>query len=210
MEFDFLIRDTIKKAWEIYKRNFWFFTALALVSVIFNLTVSPKYWYVGVVSVAASLVWSFVWIKAALAAADGHEDNFQIKNISQFFPTWRQLVYFFVTGILVEVSIAAGLILLIIPGIYLAIRLSFASFAFYDKNLGPVEAYKYSWNMTRGKVFWTVFSTGLAVVGLAIVGIIALGVGIVVAYPIILILTARLYRELSNHYEKTLIPNKEA
>jgi len=51
--------------------------------------------------------------------------------------------------------IAAGLLLLIVPGILIMLGLYFAEYLLIDKGITPVDAIKTSWNITRG------FRTGI-------------------------------------------------
>jgi len=51
--------------------------------------------------------------------------------------------------------IAAGLLLLIVPGILIMLGLYFAEYLLVDKGLTPVDAIKSSWNITRS------FRTGI-------------------------------------------------
>jgi uncharacterized membrane protein len=73
-----------------------------------------------------------------------------------------------------------GLLLLVLPGIYIAVRLAFVSFLVVDEGLSPVEAVKESWRRTEGR-FWTLF--GGAMLGLFVVwvGVILLIVGMIPA-----------------------------
>lgn len=87
-------------------------------------------------------------------------------------PYWMRMV---LLDLLIVVTVVVGLILLIIPGIYFALRLSLAPYFLVDKNLDVMEAYKASWDATKGNV-------------LKILGII--GVYILMLLPIITIIGA--------------------
>lgn len=54
--------------------------------------------------------------------------------------------------ILIGLTIIAGLILLIIPGIYFALRLSFAPYYLVDRDMEVMDAYKASWHATKGNI----------------------------------------------------------
>jgi hypothetical protein len=83
-------------------------------------------------------------------------------------------------SLLVAVIIIGGLILLIIPGIYLAVRLSFASYHFVDSDLPIKECLKASWADTDGR-WWNVLGLALMAIPLFIAGVLALVVGVSVA-----------------------------
>lgn len=70
-----------------------------------------------------------------------------------------------------------GLILLIIPGIWIACRLTFVSYLVMDQGMGPVEAVQTSWRMTDGHA-WKIFVLGIVSIFIALIGLICLIVGI--------------------------------
>ena len=59
-------------------------------------------------------------------------------------------VNFAVGTLLYGIISTIGLILFVIPGIYLAIRFSFFDFALVEEESGPISALKRSWNLTKG------------------------------------------------------------
>lgn len=72
-------------------------------------------------------------------------------------PFWMRMV---MLDLLIVVTIIGGLILLIIPGIYFGLRLSLAPYFLVDKNMDVMEAYKASWDATKGN-----FRKILAIIG---------------------------------------------
>jgi uncharacterized membrane protein len=58
----------------------------------------------------------------------------------------------FLLQVLVGLTVLGGFILLIVPGIYFALKLSFASYYLVDKNCSVMEAYKASWDATKGNL----------------------------------------------------------
>jgi uncharacterized membrane protein len=86
---------------------------------------------------------------------------------------WRMILL----GLLTFVSVLGGLILLIVPGIIIGMRLSLASYYLIDKNLSVMEAYKASWNDTKGNLgkMWGIIGVGILMMlpVFTIIGIIA-------------------------------------
>lgn len=62
----------------------------------------------------------------------------------------KRVLPFIGLGILTSIMVILGLILLIIPGIYLACRLALAPIALFEENLGPIAAIKRSFELTKG------------------------------------------------------------
>jgi hypothetical protein len=74
-------------------------------------------------------------------------------------------------GILVGLATLGGLILLVLPGIYLAVRLMFAQIAVIDGGKKGTAALKDSWALTKNR-FWVIFwrqIVGAVVFGLLLV-----------------------------------------
>jgi hypothetical protein len=77
---------------------------------------------------------------------------------------WIRMLGLFIVGGLI---IVAGLILLIIPGIFAAIRLSYAPYLMIDRKLGVIESLKASNEFIKGRM-WPVIAALLLLIGIAI------------------------------------------
>jgi uncharacterized membrane protein len=194
----------------LFKKHVGFFVSLSAISVILNFLGNGKRvpFPVMIILTVASFIWSIVIMKFSLAAADNKEELFSFSKIQGILPSFNQILGMIGVGLLVGLFVICGLVLLIIPGLWVAFRLSVANFVYLDKGEGIRKAVRTSWNMTKGHVFWTAVLVGLSAALLYIVGIILLGVGILVTYPIAMILMAKFYRALSNHYNnsQTIVP----
>ncbi len=102
-------------------------------------------------------------IRISYAAATKKRISFE--NATQV--TLERLIGLILSGILMGVIALAGFILLVIPGIFIAIKLAFYEFAIMIDNARIVESLKKSWKVTRSN-WWRVFGLML-VMGLAIV-----------------------------------------
>lgn len=205
MEFTFSIRGAIREAWELFKKHAWFFLTISAVAVVLNFVGSGKYvpMPVKIILSVATFVWSIVVMKLSLAAADGKEDLFKFSKIQSILPNLKQALGMLGVGILAGLLFICGLVLLIIPGIWVAFRLSLANLSYLDKGEGVRKALRSSWDMTKGGVFWTTVLVGICAGLLYIVGLIFFGVGILVTYPLAMILMAKFYRALSNYRGST-------
>lgn len=127
-----------------------------------------------------------------LSVAKGEKGNFgDLLSHYEFFFS------FVVASILSFVVILVGLILFIIPGIILAIRLSFWAYALVEGNLGPIAALKESWRITKGQTInLSIFYLLLGLLNL--VGLLALGVGLFITTSITQLATVFVFRKLSS------------
>lgn len=97
------------------------------------------------------------WMAICLKISKGQPAPF-----SEFFSNFSYFLNFLMVNILVSIVVFAGFCLLIIPGVFLGIRLVFAPLLVLDQNLGPIEAMKKSWEMVEGQAL-KVFLSGVAV-----------------------------------------------
>jgi uncharacterized membrane protein len=98
--------------------------------------------------------------------------------------------------------VAFGLVLLIVPGIILAIKYVFYDYLIIDKELGPLEALRESSRITGG-VKWQLFIFMLLVFLINFAGILFFGVGLLLTIPATTIATAYVYRRLLARVEET-------
>ncbi len=133
---------------------------------------------------------TMAFIRTALTIHDGQPVDFS--NLGTLLAGfWR---YFF-TSILYGLIVAGGLILLIVPGVYWAVRYGFAPFLSVDQRLHPVDALRASGRLTEG-VKGDVLLFGLAAFGLNLLGAIALGLGLFLTVPMSFLAAAFVLRRL--------------
>ena len=89
--------------------------------------------------------------------------------------------------------IAIGFVMLIVPGIIFACRLTFVSYLVMDKQMDPIRAIEESWRLTRG-YGWTIFGLGIVSFFIGILGLAMLIVGIFPAIVLINAAFASLYQ----------------
>jgi hypothetical protein len=125
-----------------------------------------------VISSFFAAAYTFVFIAGVRRNKMSLEDSFK-----QALPVWLKMIGL---TILVTLSAVVSLILLVIPFFFVFPRLVLANYYLVDKKLGIIDAYKASWNVTKGNVG-------------KIYGIV--GAGIVMALPLITIIgiTSALY-----------------
>jgi uncharacterized membrane protein len=120
-------------------------------------------------------------------------DKVEVQDMFTVFSNyWNAVGAYVVTTLIV----GFGLILLIVPGIFLACKLAFVPYLVVDKKLGATEAIRASWNLTKGHG-WKVFLIGLLAIPIVIAGLICLIVGVIVSAMWIQTAMASLYNAVS-------------
>lgn len=114
-----------------------------------------------------------------------------IKEIFNAPNYWRMMWSSFLVGL----AVSAGTVLLVLPGLFLAIALLFAPFLILDQNATIKEAFTRSYKMTVGN-FWKV--AGVLGLGLLvnILGALLVGLGLLVSLPVTIMAFVVLYRKM--------------
>ena len=102
----------------------------------------------------------------------------------------------FIAGVAVyTVLVMIGLVLLVVPGIYLAVRFGFTKVIIVDQGIDPLSALRRSAELTRG-VRGRLFLFWLLLAGVNLLGLLAFGVGLLVTVPVTVLATVHVYRSL--------------
>lgn len=97
-------------------------------------------------------------------------------------------------------AIVLGLILFVLPGIFIALRLSMVKLYVVDRNVGPLEAITLSWHATRGQA-WQLFGLLLVAILVNLLGALAFGVGLLVTIPLTILAFIDVYEKLSHRHQ---------
>lgn len=192
--------EAIKSGFNIFKKNIAAFIKLGAVLIAVNIVMgiigglfghnNPMTIVWNIISAIVSLIIQVGIIKIVLGLYDGEPLNLaNLYSMSHLAPR------FLGASILYGLAILVGLVLLIIPGIYLAIKLQFYSFLIVDKNAGVMDSLKKSWTLTQGAAL-DLFLFTLAIIILNILGAIVLLVGLLVTIPTTTMASIYVYRKL--------------
>lgn len=132
------------------------------------------------IPISVGALWVFV--KAA------REESFAVDDM---FAAFRNCYWVAVGGSLLKgIAILVGLVILIVPGLYLMIRLTFVEFLIIDRRMTITDAFRESWRLTEKYQYplWFLFFMSILIeIGgllLCYVGTILAGVWLTSAYAI--------------------------
>jgi uncharacterized membrane protein len=132
------------------------------------------------------------WIKIALDIIDGRPVRADAVR-----DRFRLVVPYLVAAVLYSLMVAIGLVLLIVPGIIVAIVFAFYGFHIVDTgSFDPIGALRRSAEITRGHRL-QLFLLGLVLLGLNLLGVLLLVVGVLFTSAISLLAVAYVYRRLA-------------
>lgn len=210
----FKVGEVISQAWKYTKENIGFFIGYFvitfLVSFLFSF-IATKLSDRGrdilslLMHIAGWIVGIFIqmgFVKSALLITSGVKPGF-----NQLFANDKYFISYLVSNILYNLMVIIGLILLIIPGVYLAVRYLLFQYFILDKDMGPIESLEAASRASEGKrgfIFWL----SCVLILLNIAGALLLGVGLLITIPITILSFAIVYRKLvHDHPEVTIIPD---
>ena len=116
-------------------------------------------------------------------------------SFDDLFAGFSKFLRLFVTLLLYILAIIGGTLLLIVPGIILAIALWPAVLLVMEDDLAPSDAIMGAWALTLGHKM-ELFVLLLATFVMLIAGLLALGIGILVAGPVTQLAWIRAYHEM--------------
>lgn len=119
-------------------------TMAAVVNVLYAILVAPVLGGAMIILIHRCLAGQTTDIGAALAMA------------------WRRAVPLVLSALLLFIILVPAFALLVIPGIYLAVRLFSTQYAVVLERKSPIDALSASWELTRGH-WWPIFGTILVI-----------------------------------------------
>ena len=204
--------EAVKFGWTISKKKWHlFFTIgglnillsviLGIPDLIFGKATSEANLFILVLYIPfflVSIIISAGLIKIPVLLASGLDAKFS----DIWVTNWRLLLKYTLASILSGLIVLGGFILLIIPGIIFSMKLMLVPYFVIDKELGPIEAIKASWNATKGNLS-EIILLGVLNFLVIIAGILALFIGLIWAIPTAMVATAYAYRKLSGKVTST-------
>ncbi|WP_302459341.1 hypothetical protein [Parabacteroides johnsonii] len=201
MEPKFMISEVFGTSWKHTKSQIWvlvgLFIGFSILSMIVTLFSMPAQGsivgrvIVQIVSLLISCIFMLGYVKNIFQALDGEEPQF-----SAYGQQSRKIITYLIANILFSIAVCIGTVLLIIPGIYLYLRLQFFTAFIVEEDCGIIESLQKSWNMTQGQTL-PLFLLLLTMIGTAIVGCILFFVGFFVAVPLIYMMQCYTFRKLN-------------
>jgi uncharacterized membrane protein len=117
-------------------------------------------------------------------------------EVADMFNNFRPFLSYFIANFLYGIAVALGTLLLIIPGIFIAIRFQFFPYFILEENVSSFTALQKSYYLSQNLTF-ELFLFGVVVIALNIAGILFFGIGVILTYPLTTMATATIYKSLT-------------
>jgi hypothetical protein len=126
----------------------------------------------------------------ALQTVDG-----AVPTIHSLRPLLPRGLSYLCASVLYGVAVVAGLALLVVPGIYIAVRYSLFGYVIASGESSPLRAWRTANSLSDG-CWWALFRVLIVLLLVNLAGLALLGVGVFVTFPVVLIAGAGVFRSL--------------
>ncbi len=153
-------------------------------------------WFLKVISVAVNVITLMLYTRVVLLCMD--DDPAGIGDVLSGF---KFLIPFSIASLLFFLAVLVGSVALIVPGIYIGLATGLYSFLVVDQFMGPIEALKRSFHITKGHLLqlaFLYFVLSMVIFG----GLICFVVGVIPASIVSTIALADVYRRLDQAYDQ--------
>lgn len=212
MESKFTISEVFKTSWQFTKSQIWVLAGLligfTILSFILSMIGMPAEGstagalIVSVISLIFSSLFMLGYYKNIFQTLDGEEPQF-----SAYGQESRKVFTYIIANIIYTFIVIIGVILFVIPGIYLALRLQFYIQFIIEENAGIIESLQKSWALTKDQTL-PLFLFALTVIGLAILGCAFLFIGLFIAIPLTYMMQCYIFRKLNTLSKNTFQEDK--
>ncbi|XGB41090.1 MAG: hypothetical protein LVS60_12045 [Nodosilinea sp. LVE1205-7] len=191
-DYEFKMGQYFSRGWQIFTAYGWQFVLFTLIYLGLSLAVSQVFpeTLAVIFNNIITPVLGVGYLCVAFQIARGRP-----KTFADFFGGFRKFLPVLLTSLVSSLLICLGLILLVIPGIYLAVAYVFAQPLVIDKHLDFWSAMETSRRIITKKWF-SFFGLGLLLFLLILVSLMALGVGILVGAPLASCIIAAAYEDI--------------
>ena len=189
------IKECLLFGWNTFKQRPWFFVGTFALYAVLQIVLSMLQKVLpGFVSFLLSMIVStLLYIGLITIYLKAHADP----KSPQYADFWRPSLFWRYLGasLLLAVIVIVGLVLLIVPGVILALMLAFTGYLVVDKGMDPIAAMKESARLTKGNRV-KLLLLGITLLVLSILGAIPLFLGLLVVGPISMLAGVHAYRTL--------------
>lgn len=204
MEPRIVMSEIFGYAWRQTKSQLWILSGLligySILSFTLGIFASPMQEsqsgiiVINILSLLLSSLFSLGYTRNIFQALDGEEPQF-----SAYVQQSKNVVNYIIAALLMTLIVFIGLVLFILPGIYLIIRLQFFLPFITEENCGAVESLKRSWEITKGAEI-PLFVLLACMIGFLSLGLILLVVGVFVTIPLVSLAYAYVFRKLNRPF----------
>lgn len=192
------IRSALEFGWKTFRDKLLFFFIFMLIigvpAAILGVMVQGQPWLSLSVMFLRGVawLWKVLGMMAVILMCLSFRDkgSFDFRRTEEFQSLF---VPYLIGSLLFSVILAAGMLLLIAPGVWFAVKYQFMPYLIIDKGMGPIEALNAAGDITKG--YWLELGLFvLCIAGINFLGMLAFGLGLLVTVPVTFLAHAWVYR----------------
>lgn len=139
------VRDNLGLYIKIYIMAGFFIIAPIIITILLGHSIPLLAGIISLIRAVILFIFSIGLLKVSLRFIDKGKSG-----IKDFFPDISLSIKCFLALIIYELIVVIGLILLVLPGVYFAVRFIFTPYIILDKGYGPIAALNESYRITKG------------------------------------------------------------
>jgi uncharacterized membrane protein len=183
----------LKAGWPLVQRNPGALIGGFVVIGVLNVVVQAI--HIPVVSPIISFVASVFLMAGYFSIALNVLDN-RPAAIGDLFKPVPQLSSMLAVNFITSVAVIIGMVLLVIPGLILAILLGFAPLLVLEQNMAPMDALKRSVDLSK-PLFGKLIVFGIVAGIVNFIGALLMGLGLLVTVPMTIMAWVSIYRSVA-------------
>lgn len=185
----------ISEGWEIYKREPLLLSAATLLQIVLS-SIAVNIPFANMVLYGPLIAGLYIMV---MRLERGEELTF-----GNYFDGFKTFVPLALASVVTSLFISIGILLLVLPGIYLAIAYGFTFLNILDRKMDFWPAMETSRKVITAH-FWTALGLTFLFVVLCLLGAIPFGLGLLVAIPVCIGAQYRFYTDLGNYYTSAAV-----
>lgn len=191
--------ELLKAGWQVFNTTWKLVLSLGVVLLLVSMagqlaveSVADSWLAVplDLLSTAVQLFVSAGLIYSLLRVSRGQQ-----AEIKDLFSQGSVFISFFIANLAYGLLVVIGIFLLVIPGIYWALKYALVTYLVVDQKLGVGAAFSKSSQLTKGKL-WKILVFSLVMGVFNVLGVLALGIGMLITIPVTSLAQVELYRRL--------------
>jgi len=184
-------KNYVSKSWQIINLNIPLFAAVGLLMVISTFTLN-------LIPVLGGWLSTLLWLGYLMVVKKmANSEEFGFEDILWCCLSFKRLLNAFLMSVLHSIGIIFGAVLLIIPGIWLAVSwsLAFPLFVRISEEKSGWECLKLSSQLVKGRWWWFA-GLILVIVALNLMGLLLFGIGLLLTLPMSFIILNEVANDL--------------